>query len=126
MVILSIPVTNNNIYQLYTVYPVPTTDNVILVPSERYYLQGSIPVWSSVSCAKGIQYYICIDHSRHATTCNLTKSSGCDFASVKNNARIFQLLNNEHILFFSTSTEMLVQTCPGAQNILQISGPHIV
>lgn len=124
IVILSVPITDAKDYQLYEIHSVPTINNTILVPSEKYYLQGLLPKWSSFPCIKGTQYYVCINV--RVRKCNLTTPIGCDFAIVKNKVKLFELLNNEHILFFSEDLEMVLQTCPGFQKTLHISGPHIV
>lgn len=126
VVILSVPTTDGSNYHLYSVTPVPTINNIVLIPSERYYLQGSTSKWSTHSCVKGTTTYVCVHYNIRTTLCNLTKTVNCDFAKVTNDIKLFQLLNNANILFFSTQKEVILQTCENNQASVQLQGPHLV
>ena len=126
VVILSVPITDGNNYHLYSVTPVPTIDNVVMIPSEKYYLQGSTSKWSSSPCVKGTTTYVCPDFNIKTTPCNLTRTTSCEFAHVTNQIQIFQLLNKNNILFFSNQNEIVLQTCENSQNSIQIKGPYVL
>lgn len=126
IVILSVPLIEGNNYQLYSIYPAPTDNKDILVPSEKYYLQGSSPKWSNVPCSKGTQLYVCLYYNIRITLCNLTNPTGCEFAAVENDLSLFHLLNSEHILFFSKNREILLQTCVDSQTTTHVTGLKII
>lgn len=126
IVILFVPITNGKTYTLYRVSPIPNKNNLILIPPERYYLQGPTLSWSNAPCERIAQYYACILFNTRRTTCNLTDTTGCQFAIVKNEVELFQPLNKEHILFSSKRPQMILQTCPESQNTLKLMGSYII
>lgn len=99
IVVLSVPIIEEQKYLLYNVIPVPSNENIILVPSEKYYLQGLISKWTKNQCIKITTNYICNTYDIHITKCNLTNIVGCDFAKITNKVQLFTTLNNEHLLF---------------------------
>lgn len=126
IVILSVPITDGSDFQLYSVYPVPSDNNLILIPPERFYLQGSTPKWTGTSCIKGTQHFVCNLKNVQANPCNLTNTAGCNFASATNNIKLFALLTKEHLLFSSTTAEVILQTCPRYHTAIQLKGTNII
>lgn len=97
----------------------------MLIPPEQYYLQGSTARWTATLCPQGTSTYVCSHHRLRTTACNLTKSTSCSFAHVTNNIKIFQLLNNLDILFFSPQEEVVIETCNRMQTSIQLKGPNL-
>ncbi len=126
VVILSVPTTDGNNYHLYAITPVPTINNVVLIPSERNYLQGPTSKWSTEDCIKGTLTYVCANYNVRVTSCNLTKTTGCDFAQVTNDVKLFQLLNKNDILFFSSLKEIVIQTCNNNQTSVELQGSYLI
>lgn len=126
IVVLSVPITDSDQYHLYSIYPVPTVGKIVLVPPEKYYLQGAVSKWVDTPCIKNSKTYICDPYTIRITGCNLTNIVNCEFATVKNNIKLFHSLNNEKIIFFSAESETILQTCPDSQIIKNISGPHLI
>lgn len=126
VVVLSVPITDGSNYHLYAITPVPTINKSVLIPSEKYYLQGPTSKWSTTPCMKGTKTFVCIYYNIRATQCNLTQTSGCEFAHVSNDVKLFQLLNNAHILFFSTQKETVLQTCADKQTSTSVQGPYVL
>lgn len=93
VVILSVPITEGENYQLYSIYPIPSHNKRVLIPSDIYYLQGPTPKWSKAPCIKGTQLYVCVLHNVKTTACNVTNPASCEFAQTQNNVKIFQPAN---------------------------------
>lgn len=126
IVVLSVPITDGDQYHLYAIYPVPTVDKIVLVPPEKYHLQGAVSKWSDAPCVKNTRVYICNTNNIRITGCNLTNTVNCEFATVQNDVKLFQLLSDEKIIFFSTKSETLLQICTDSQNVKRISGPQLI
>lgn len=102
---LYVPILKLPIYQYTKVYPLPNSQNVVLIPPTQYHLQGiQEELWTEESCRT-------MDALKNPRKRNAT-SNECTYAEVINNYKLYVQFKNNKIIVSTKNTLEIIEKCP--------------
>lgn len=123
--LLKLPILYPDSYQYLRVYPIPTVDNVIIVPPHKYQLQASDnELWTSEKCRRTSNVTLCT-HPPVQEQCTLAKLS-CPAVTVNNDYKLVQVLSNYQVLTSFKLSEEILEDCSGIITRHKLSGTNII
>lgn len=102
--ILKIPILNPAELQYSRIYPIPSPNHLIIIPPEKYHLQGhSGEFWTDEDCRQHAGRYYCRKHAL-TNTCSLHNISQCQISLARNIKAVVLLTNQQLLTSFRLQT----------------------
>lgn len=118
--ILYIPVLKTPVYQYFQIYPIPSLQNEVLLPTTKYFMQGTTEsLWTEEECKKLDGEIICIKKPT-TSECSLESSEQCVFANVQNDYKLHAQLNNNQVIVAVKSKSEVIEECPNRIDRIKI------
>lgn len=108
--ILSVPILSTNTYNLKHIYPVPNSENKVLIPPAQYFLSNGIKhFWSEQRCILYEETNVCETTFEHV--CNIINPTNCTFALAKNNYKLYKMLEDSTLLVDFKEKTSIIEQC---------------
>lgn len=117
ILVVKIPIFEQNVCNLKLVYPVPDKESKILISPSKFYCNE---LWYN-SCDEVNAKWIC--SGPIANSCSLSKN--CQYATVQNNYQVHTLTNKKSLLFCSKTPETVYENCFQFQKTT-LQGCHLI
>lgn len=108
------------------IYPVPTLDNIILIPPKPYRLEEDAnDFWTNEECPTINALTLCSQLPTQES-CSLHTLDQCTTAKVKNSYEIVHLLDNKQLLVITKESREIIEDCNGLLTRQRVNGANLV
>ncbi|KAF5306341.1 hypothetical protein FQR65_LT07365 [Abscondita terminalis] len=109
--ILYIPILDQSFYQYSRIYPIPDSENKILIPPFKHHLQGARgEFWTDEQCKVFNNQTICVEAPRLAK-CSIVNNDNCVYAIISNDYKLYAQLNDGKILLSCKFDLLITEEC---------------
>lgn len=113
---LYIPILKTSLYQYSQIYPLPNSQEVVLIPPARFHLQGAKEeLWTEENCQTIDEQIVCTNKPS-VNKCSLRLSENCTFAKVSNDYKLYTQLRNNKVIVSSKNELEVIEECSNKLN----------
>lgn len=124
--ILYIPILNPSLYQYSRIYPIPNSQNKVMIPPLKYHLQGARKEqWTDEKCKKIENQIVCVEKTK-VNKCFLNRSIKCMHALVNNDYKLYTQLQNGIILVSCKLKLEIIEECLDKISNFKVNGNALV
>lgn len=110
--ILYFPILEQSLHQYTRIYPIPSSNNKVIIPPSKYHLQNAKgELWTDEQCRSIVNQTICVSAPRINKCSLFSDLNNCVHAVVSNDYKLYTQLNNGQLLVSSKLYLTVTEEC---------------